>query len=128
MNNKIEKIVGFTLTFLVFVTTMFVMAPGITTAANEPPVAIAYPKYQEVEVGKEAYFSGDASYDNDGWIVDFRFPYAPLSINTLIFGKSPWLISGSIILKVAPSIPITMTFCLGSFSFIFFTPCWQITI
>jgi PKD repeat protein len=75
MNNKIEKIVGIMLIFLVFVTAMIVMVPGNSTAANEPPVAVAYPKYQEVEVSEEAYFTGDASYDTDGWIVDYVWEF-----------------------------------------------------
>jgi PKD repeat protein len=75
MNKKIEKIVGITLIFLMFVTAMIVLIPGITTAANEPPVAVAYPKYQEVEVGNEVWFTGDASYDIDGWIVEYVWEF-----------------------------------------------------
>jgi parallel beta-helix repeat protein len=43
--------------------------PG--NGGNIPPVAIAEPDYQEVEVGEMAWFSGNLSYDPDGFITSY---------------------------------------------------------
>jgi PKD repeat protein len=42
---------------------------------NEPPVAIAEPKYQEVILGEDAFFYGDRSYDPDGYIVTYEWDF-----------------------------------------------------
>ncbi|UCE37156.1 MAG: PKD domain-containing protein [Thermoplasmata archaeon] len=75
MNSKIKKIVGITLTFLVFATAMIVMVPQNTIATNQPPVAHVYPKYQEVSVGEEAWFYGNDSYDPDGYITYYIWDF-----------------------------------------------------
>ena len=42
---------------------------------NEPPVAIAKPDYQEVNVGEQAHFFGNLSYDVDGYIAQYRWNF-----------------------------------------------------
>lgn len=42
---------------------------------NLPPVAIAEPVYQEVQVGEMAWFSGNSSYDPDGFITSYEWHF-----------------------------------------------------
>ena len=49
-------------------------------------------------------------YVDIGVIMELRTPYDPSSIIFFKFGSSPFSTMGFIILKVAPSIPITNTF------------------
>ncbi len=73
---KIMKKIGSILMLLtMLVTTCLVMLPGSTDAANQPPVAVANPKYQEIYVGDEAWFNANGSYDPDGWIIDYAWDF-----------------------------------------------------
>jgi PKD repeat protein len=42
---------------------------------NQPPVANADPDIQTVEVGQEAFFTGNGSYDTDGFIVSYNWDF-----------------------------------------------------
>jgi PKD repeat protein len=42
---------------------------------NQPPVAEAHPDHQLVYVGEEAWFSGNGSYDPDGYIVYYHWDF-----------------------------------------------------
>jgi PKD repeat protein len=42
---------------------------------NQPPVAFAEPEHQHVDVGEEAWFSGNGSYDPDGYIVSYHWNF-----------------------------------------------------
>ncbi|UCD92354.1 MAG: PKD domain-containing protein, partial [Methanobacteriota archaeon] len=42
---------------------------------GDPPVAIARPNYQEVNVGQSAWFNGSDSYDPDGWITSYHWNF-----------------------------------------------------
>lgn len=47
----------------------------LTISGDTPPVAIALPEFQQVEVGEVAWFSGNASYDPDGYIVSYDWDF-----------------------------------------------------
>jgi PKD repeat protein len=42
---------------------------------NDPPVAIAEPKFQEILVNETAVFEGGRSYDTDGYIVSYEWDF-----------------------------------------------------
>ncbi|UCE38008.1 MAG: PKD domain-containing protein, partial [Thermoplasmata archaeon] len=42
---------------------------------NQPPVAMAEPPIQMIYVGEEAWFSGNCSYDPDGYIVSYHWDF-----------------------------------------------------
>ncbi|UCE73318.1 MAG: PKD domain-containing protein [Methanomassiliicoccales archaeon] len=75
MKSKLEKIGSISLILILVMSAILVMVPGNTTAANEPPVANAEPKHQTVYVGQDAWFSGNASYDPDGYIVNYSWSF-----------------------------------------------------
>ncbi len=39
--------------------------------SGQPPVAVAHPDHQIVNIGQSAWFNGNDSYDPDGWIVSY---------------------------------------------------------
>ncbi|UCE38296.1 MAG: PKD domain-containing protein, partial [Thermoplasmata archaeon] len=53
---------------------------------NFPPVAMAEPPIQMVYVGEEAWFSGNYSYDPDGYIVAYRWDFGDGT-----FGRGIWV-------------------------------------
>jgi PKD repeat protein len=75
MNRKIRKNGSFMLILMTLMTVILLTVPTNTIAANGPPIAIAEPKYQEVNVGEEAWFSGNGSYDPDGKIVYYIWDF-----------------------------------------------------
>ncbi|UCE74105.1 MAG: PKD domain-containing protein [Methanomassiliicoccales archaeon] len=50
---------------------ILLLGSAIIVVADQPPVADADPDHQTVAVGEEAWFSGSASYDPDGYIVSY---------------------------------------------------------
>ncbi len=42
---------------------------------GQPPVAVARPSTQTVDVGQSAWFNGSDSYDPDGWIVSYYWTF-----------------------------------------------------
>jgi PKD repeat protein len=54
---------------------ILLLCSAIIVVADQPPVADADPDHQEVAVGEEAWFSGSASYDPDGYIVSYYWMF-----------------------------------------------------
>jgi PKD repeat protein len=75
MNRKIRKNGSFMLILMMLIAVILLMVPANIVAANSPPVADAYPKYQEVAVGEDAWFYGGYSYDPDGYIVSYEWDF-----------------------------------------------------
>lgn len=42
---------------------------------NKPPVAVALPGFQTINVGETAWLYGNSSYDPDGWIVSYHWDF-----------------------------------------------------
>ncbi|UCG70748.1 MAG: PKD domain-containing protein, partial [Thermoplasmata archaeon] len=54
---------------------ILVLGSATLVAANQPPVADADPDQQTVVAGEEAWFTGSASYDRDGYIVAYYWDF-----------------------------------------------------
>ncbi|UCE74551.1 MAG: PKD domain-containing protein [Methanomassiliicoccales archaeon] len=54
---------------------VFVIVEQEGPPENQPPVAIAEPPLQIVIVGEEAWFSGNGSYDPDGYIISYDWDF-----------------------------------------------------
>jgi PKD repeat protein len=54
---------------------MLVLGSVMNVVADEPPVADADPDHQTVIAGEEAWFTGSASYDSDGYIVAYYWVF-----------------------------------------------------
>jgi PKD repeat protein len=74
MNKEVKKNLSVPLILMVLLSVIFMAVP-LNVAANESPVAIVYPKYQEVEVGEEAWFTGNSSYDPDGYVIYYSWHF-----------------------------------------------------
>jgi PKD repeat protein len=74
MNKEVQKYFSFLLIVMMLISATFVLLAE-NAEANEPPVAAIEPKYQIVAVGEEAWFSANASYDLDGWIVYYVWDF-----------------------------------------------------
>jgi len=58
-----------------FLITAVIACFSSPTAANQPPVADAEPESQTVFVGELAWFTGNMSYDPDGYIVSYDWDF-----------------------------------------------------
>jgi PKD repeat protein len=74
MNKEARKYLSIPLIILVLISVILTALP-FNVVANEPPVAIVDPKYQEVEVGEEAWFTGNSSYDPDGHVIYYSWHF-----------------------------------------------------
>jgi len=54
----------------------------VTGAPNQPPVADARPPYQQVNVWENAIFSGNSSYDPDGFIASYYWDFGDGNYST----------------------------------------------
>jgi hypothetical protein len=55
---------------------MTFLLTSVNVTANQPPVAKALPEGTVITAGQQACFSANASYDPDGWIVNYTW-YSP---------------------------------------------------
>lgn len=75
MNRKTRKNGSWMLILISLFVVILLAAPANIVAANEPPIANAEPKYQEIYEGEEAWFSANGSYDPDGYIVSYYWDF-----------------------------------------------------
>jgi hypothetical protein len=74
MEKRNRKYSNFYVSWVVVVI-LLVLCSAYIVAANQPPVADADPDYQTVYVGEEAWFTGNKSYDPDGYIVSYYWDF-----------------------------------------------------
>jgi PKD repeat protein len=75
MNRKTRKNGSLMLILMTLITVILLTVPVTMVSANEPPIANAEPKYQEIYEGEEAWFSANGSYDPDGYIVYYEWDF-----------------------------------------------------
>jgi len=74
METRKRKYSNFYVSWIVVVI-LLVLCSAYIVAANQPPVADADPDYQTVYAGEEAWFTGNKSYDPDGYIVSYYWDF-----------------------------------------------------